>query len=498
MGVKGSRSTPWPHLPRFVIMNTEDWSYGIDPGDLPQACPDCLRPFWPIRQPTTLEAFGVSLIAPGEHPLAGLSTDLYFPSLPDLFGHLRRTPPDYIEIFRGRTVDLREARNTLPESLPLTYHGDCLWYTQPDYATRPAFREEERRAIRHMDALNSPWMIHECAQKSMAGFDFGLYAPPLLTMEGARAAREGALSLARALGDRLLLVETPPFPPHPPGDIDLASFFDILVKDSPLAIGLDLGHCLTYLAASGHPIDIETALEWLDSFPLERVVEIHTGGMHFLPLDGSSWPVDDHAFPLPDLLFDLLEKLLSRLSLPSLQGVALEVDNKEAGNAAREFLRFREIVRAHSRPGGTPLPSPTGSSPLLTDYPRHLVREQYAHLARALSGAIPSPYSRHLYDSEIWEFGGNMSELFPETLSILSLSGIDVRQSFVEFFNRVPHESSPGQDFLEIKIRRTAEWLDNLSTTGHALHPSLRAVHQREADLLLHAQHLYNGDPNET
>lgn len=30
MGVKGSLSTPWPHLPRFVIMSTEDWSCGID------------------------------------------------------------------------------------------------------------------------------------------------------------------------------------------------------------------------------------------------------------------------------------------------------------------------------------------------------------------------------------------------------------------------------------------------------------------------------------
>ena len=440
----------------------------------------------------------MSLIAPGGLPLAGLSTDLYFPALPQLWGRLEAAPPDYLEIFRGRTVDLQEARQALPDSLPLAYHGDCLWYTQPDYITNRAFREEERRAIRHMEALRSPWMIHECAQKSMAGFDFGLYAPPLLTVEGALAAREGALALAEALGERLLLVETPPFPPHPPGDMDLGAFFRRLTEDSPLAIGLDLGHCLTYLAASGQTADVGTALEWLEGFPLDRVVEIHAGGMHFLPLEGRSWPIDDHAFPLPDLLFDLLEQVLSRLPLPALQGVALEVDNKEVRQAAEEFFRFRKIVGTHSRPGGHPLPSAKPSPSPSNGYSRKAVRENYARLAHSLAGGSASPYSQSLYPREIWEFGGHMEELFPETLSGLSGAGIDVRRSFVNFFNRDPHESPPGQDFLEIKIRRTGDWLDHLSTSERALPDSIRETQHREARLLLNAQHLYNGDPHGT
>lgn len=440
----------------------------------------------------------MSLISPGERPLAGLSTDLYFPPLSQLWESLAARPPDYMEIFRGRTLDLQEARKCLPDTLPLTYHGDCLWYTQPNYTTDPAFRDEEQRAIRHMDALESPWMIHECAQKSMEGFDFGLYAPPLLSLEGAVVAREGAMALAQALGDRLLLLETPPFPPHPPGDMDLRSFFRTLTEDSPLAIGLDLGHCLTYLAASDHPVNIETALEWLEGFPLDRVVEIHVGGMHFLPLEGGAWPIDDHASPLPDLLFELLEQLLSRLPLPALQGVALEVDNKEARLASEEFFRFRTIVNSHSRRGGAPLPSAKRKDCRFPNSVRDIAHSQYARLARALSGDSDSPYSRFLYPKEIWEFGGHMEELFPETLSSLSQAGIDVRKSFVDFFNRDSHGSSPGQDFLEVKIRRTGEWIEHLANSGHKLPSSVRDIHHREARLLLHAQHLYNGDPHGT
>ncbi|MCL5953966.1 MAG: DUF692 domain-containing protein [Nitrospirae bacterium] len=435
------------------------------------------------------------LIAPGDRPLAGLSTDLYFPPVAELIAHLEESPPDYLEIFRGRTIDLKELRAQLPPALPLTYHGDCLWYTQPGYSTDPEFREEERRACRHMEALRAPWMIHECAQKSMEGFDFGLYAPPLLTPEGAQVAREGALTLLQAMEGRLLLVETPPFPPHPPGGMDLGDFFRILTQGTPLAIGLDLGHCLTYLSASDRPVDIPSVLDWLGGFPLERVVEIHAGGMHFLSLDGRTWPVDDHSFPLPIVLFDLLEAVLTRLHLPSLQGIALEVDNKESRHAAQEFARFRDIVRHHAKPGGFSLPPATPFRSPLPSADRDRVREGYRHLARDLSGNHHSPYSQHLYRQEIWEFGGNMDELFPETLARLREAGVDVRASFVDYFNREPHENRPGEDFLEIKIRRAGDWIDHLTETHPEIPLSLRETRHREAQSLLHAQNLYNGDP---
>jgi len=436
----------------------------------------------------------VSLIKPGERPLAGLSTDLYFPLLADLVSHLESSPPGYLEIFRGRTVDLREARRTLPPSLPLTYHGDCLWYTQPDYPRDPAFREEERRALRHMEALESPWMIHECAQKAMEGFSFGLYAPPLLTNHGAMAAREGALALSNALGGRLLLVETPPFPPHPAGEMDLAIFLRLLTSGTPLGIGLDLGHCLTYLAASGRPFDIENTVEWLEGFPLDRVIEIHVGGMRFQKIDEKDWPIDDHASPLPNILFNLLGEVLSRLPLPALQGVALEVDNKSAELAADEFRRFREIVGEHSRRGGSSLPINGPVERLPPTYAPEEAKDGYRRLAMDLSGGLASPYARHLYAEEIWSFGGAMPDLFPETLTILSNTGIDARRSFIDFFNRAPHPNKPERDFLEVKIHRAGEWIDNLAASGGEALSHARETLCREAELLLAAQTYYNGD----
>ncbi len=430
-------------------------------------------------------------------PRIGLSTDLYFPPLALLLEALKKGPsPEYLEIFRGRTEDLTRARTEIPREIPLAYHGDCLWYTQADFLDNPAYRSEVGRAVRHMDALEAPWMIHECAQKMMEGFAFGLYAPPLLTEEGATAARNGALFLQEALGERQLLVETPPFPPHPAGRMDLGEFFWRITQDTSMGIGLDLGHCMTYLALSRRNPTPASLMDWLrHSFPLERVVEIHVGGLAQRILGEETILVDDHTHPVPDLLFDSLEAVLDSLDLPSLAGVALEVDNKAIPLIIREFARFFDIVERKGRPvvpgarlGPRRLPSP------LTPVEERTLREGYASLGRDMVENLASPYRRHLYPEEIWTFGGAMPDLFPETLSLLSVMGLDARSSFIAFFNRDPSSLLQSMDFLEVKIIRALAWIKELADgRGEAFSTILRTA-EREASLLLSAQHQFNGD----
>jgi len=433
-----------------------------------------------------------------KRPRAGLSTDLYCPPLPDLLEVLAEGPPvEYIELFRGRTSDLEEARRMIPEDIPVAYHGDCLWYTQADFTANPGFCEEIRRARGHLEVLGAPWMIHECAQKTMEGYSFGLYAPPLLSEEGAAVARQGALHLQNHMGGRLLLVETPPFPPHPPGPMDLGEFFRRLTRNTSLGIGLDLGHCITYLSASGHPITPELLVQWLqNTFPLERVVEIHVGGLASRILSGGPALIDDHMEPVPDLLFDSLEAVLETLPLPALSGVALEVDNKALPLIAREFKRFALIVDQRARPGGSPLPPafPEPENPL-SPHAEARLRRGYVRLARDLAGSSDSSYSRQLYPDEIWSFGGAMPDLLPETLSLLMARGIDARTSFASFFNSRPRSLLQSMDFLEIKLLRVLEWIDLLSVGRESDFAPVRETANREASILLSAQSLFNGDP---
>ena len=439
-------------------------------------------------------------------PRVGLSTDLYSPPFEDLLEVLSDGPaPEYLELFRGRTSDLSEARRRIPAEIPLAYHGDCLWYTQAEFPSDPAYREEIQRARGHMEALESPWMIHECAQKTMEGYAFGLYAPPLLTLEGALAARRGALHLLENLGGRLLLVETPPFPPHPPGPLDLGEFFHLLTRETPLGVGLDLGHCLTYLSVAGCSATPSSLVEWLrNSFPLDRVVEIHVGGLAARTLPAPKPPlqapfqalIDDHTEAVPDLLFECLESVLRDLALPSLAGVALEVDNKALCTIAREFSRFHEIVVRTARPGGRPLPPSPPAPPIpLTPEAESRLRGGYRALGRSMAGSPDSPYARCLYAEEIWSFGGAMPAILPETLSLLEQRGVDPRSSFVSYFNLHPRSLLRPMDFLEIKLLRISEWIETLARERGPSFDPVRAAAEKEVRLLMDAQTQYNGDP---
>ena len=216
----------------------------------------------------------------------GLSTDLYFPPLAELLNTLDEHDlrPDFIEVFRGRTEDLKHARERIvPPSVPMTYHGDALWYTDSAFQHHPAYRRETCRANRHLDATGSPWMIHECARKSLSGRTFGYYIPPALEISVARMIRKNALMLESRLEGRALLLEIPPFPFFSLGQLDCGTFFRTILEGTSLGMGLDIGHALTAFSIDRTFFSPDRFACWIrDTFPLEHVVEIHVGGLSSL------------------------------------------------------------------------------------------------------------------------------------------------------------------------------------------------------------------------
>lgn len=103
----------------------------------------------------------------------------------------------------------------------------------------------------------------------------------------------------------LLLENGPVYFETPGSSMSQAEFISLLCRRRPeTRLLLDLAHLACTAANSG--ADPETLLE---SLPLEHVVEVHLSGASAEA--GTMW--DDHAAPIPPLIFALLDRLLRRV-----------------------------------------------------------------------------------------------------------------------------------------------------------------------------------------
>ena len=112
----------------------------------------------------------------------GLSVDVYSPDLFELVNKLRERglQPGYLEVFKATTTALTTVRQAVPD-IPLAYHGEGLWITQPDVQASPFFQQDVGEMVTQLNSIQSLWLNHECAMKQMAGYSFGTYVPPLYT-----------------------------------------------------------------------------------------------------------------------------------------------------------------------------------------------------------------------------------------------------------------------------------------------------------------------------
>ena len=131
----------------------------------------------------------------------GLSVDVYSPNLFMLMDRFlsQEGGPAYLEIFRATETALRTVRQSIP-AIPLTYHGEGLWVTQPDFSVMPYLAEELNEVASQLAILNSPWLNHECATKQMAGYSFGTYLPPMYTAGSARVVADNIALVQEELG----------------------------------------------------------------------------------------------------------------------------------------------------------------------------------------------------------------------------------------------------------------------------------------------------------
>ena len=433
----------------------------------------------------------------------GLSVDVYSPDLFELMAQLkaRGLRPNYLEVFKATTTALTAVRQALPD-LSLAYHGEGLWITQPDVQASPFFLQDVGEMVAQLNCLQSLWLNHECAMKQMAGYSFGTYVPPLYTSLSAEVVAGNIATVQQAVdrqGGRadgtapLFLLELPPLTYFSAGRITIPHFFRLVTDLVPCGLVLDIGHLWTvyrYTTARRRMSLEQFVREFLDEFPLERVVEIHVAGLAChesageaeLSAEPPAW-LDAHAAPIPAVLFTMLEQVLGHPNLVSLRAVALEVDTKPIETIVEEYAeavrRFAPVVQQTMAKGmgaeltDRALPSCSIQEPV-SQSERQQLRDDYARYAQIISGQAPVTgpdwqeaaedqtgltfYRTTYLPYEILHWGGDLIEMFPQTCRMLAERGLDLAE-FVAFWFRAPRSLTESYDFFLLKIERFIEFV---------------------------------------
>ena len=452
----------------------------------------------------------------------GLSVDVYSPDLFELVNKLRERglQPGYLEVFKATTTALTTVRQAVPD-MPLAYHGEGLWITQPDVQASPFFQQDVGEMVTQLNSLQSLWLNHECAMKQMAGYSFGTYLPPLYTRLSAKVVATNISTVQQAMDRQgcradgnapLFLLEMPPLTYFSAGTIPIPCFFQFITELVPCGLVLDIGHLWTVYRYTGacRRISLERFVgEFLDEFPLERVVEIHVAGLACHESVGESkggeglpeW-IDAHAAPIPSILFTMLEQVLAHSNLVSLRAVALEVDTKpiemiveEYAEAVRRFSFLIQQAMARRTLGEQSMeltPHSVSVQEPVCQSDQQQLRDDYARYAQVILGQAPmagpewqemaaegtgvTRYRTSYLPHEILHWGGDLEEMFPQTCRALAERGICLTE-FVTFWFRSPRPLTHSYDFFLLKIERFLEFVTDRA-------PDVQGCVQQECDML--------------
>lgn len=132
-------------------------------------------------------------------------------------------------------------------------------------------------------------------------YDIGYTVSPPMNRHTLERALNNFESYSQRLNVRLLLENSPLYFQMPSSTMSQSEFVRELCQLSDVDLLLDLAHL--FISARNMGYD---PIKELESFPLEKVLEIHISGVD-IQADGH-W--DDHANPAPDILYEMLERVM--------------------------------------------------------------------------------------------------------------------------------------------------------------------------------------------
>jgi hypothetical protein len=455
----------------------------------------------------------------------GLSADVYNPDLVELHGSLVRSglEPDYLEIFKASETELARLRAALPV-MRFAYHAEGLWLVDPEMRERYPWEQEITVIGRHTHRLGAVWANHECATKQFGGQSFGTYLPPLYTAAAAEVVA-GHAELCQHRLDQwygrlglkapLLLLELAPLTYFGFGDLPAAGFFQYLAARTSCGFVLDIGHLWTIwrYRERRNVADLKRFVQrFLESFPLQRILQLHVAGLGVSGIDDSSstlpWWLDRHDAPIPAIAWAMLQQVLAHPGLHSLKGIALEVDTKTIPLILEEFRKLRtdfslpeftapspSVLRIDSKKAPEESSMQIGGIAELVEWYR-----AYAEVSGygTAESKLPAPlleqldpdglqrYQTQYFPHEVLSWGGELQELFSGIWEELRQRGI-TEQDFVYFWCKRCEGRTGSYDFFHIKLEKWAAFIREVA-------PDLSPQVDREVASLrrLHAE--FSGD----
>jgi uncharacterized protein (UPF0276 family) len=162
--------------------------------------------------------------------------------------------------------------------------------------------------------------------------------PPVLTAGSADAMADGVAHLRERVGLEVL-------PENPPGaayvgDLHLLDYYARVAERADCGLLLDCAHLAIYQRVMGHE-----PLDGLDSYPLDRVVEMHVAGGTVRDHEGLAWIDDDHTPSVLPETWAIFEWVAARA--PNLRAVVFECERNPIEDCLAGFERIRSLWPGH-------------------------------------------------------------------------------------------------------------------------------------------------------
>jgi len=221
----------------------------------------------------------------------------------------------------------------LRTALPVLLHGIGLSLGSAEGLDA----ERVRHVARVAEAVEPPWFSEHIAFTRAGGVEIGHLAPLPFNREAVATVAANAATLRQALPGLPLLLENIAYSFVLPGaTMSEAEFVRAVLDEAGAGLLLDLENVHANSRNHGY-----NPFEYLESLPLERVVEAHLAGG--VLRDGEY--ADTHTRPVPEESWSLLEWLASRAPL---RAVIIERDDDlpPFPDLLAEVRRAQEILDA--------------------------------------------------------------------------------------------------------------------------------------------------------
>ncbi|MGB0646040.1 MAG: DUF692 family multinuclear iron-containing protein [Bradymonadia bacterium] len=242
----------------------------------------------------------------------------------------------FLEVGVERALGLDDdTRRWVERQGKTTYHFLDVNLARPDLLD-----EQELLEIRKLaEDMDAAWV---CGDAGM--WYFGdqhrlqmTLLPPILTAQSASCYASSIKRCRQVIGKEV-------FPENPPGtvfagDLDLLTFFADVCEQADSGMLLDAAHLAIYQSLVGR-----SALDGLDDFPLDRIIELHVAGSSLIDVSGLQIWSDDHRPSVRSETWSIAQFIIEHA--PNLKAVVFECERNPVDKCIPGFSKIYELLQS--------------------------------------------------------------------------------------------------------------------------------------------------------